>query len=150
MDFTETQKEKKGGEDSDSDSLSVGDKLSFKDNLEAETDNRNVTPQALREITGESPQDYLAELFLNQTPLAQYASCAPAQIQLLMDYMGDVVSKSRTKGLLEANKVPHLWNVAALALGRSTPCRSASATRILDNPACLESPGAITPQRYPS
>ena len=132
MDFAENQKEKKGGEDSDSDSLSA-------DNLEAGTDNRNVTPQALREITGESPQDYLAELFLNQTPLAQYASCAPAQIQLLMDYMGDVVSKSRTKGLLEANKVPHLWNVAALALGRSTPCRSASATRILDNPACLES-----------
>ena len=132
MDFAENQKEKKGGEDSDSDSLSA-------DNLEAGTENRNVTPQALREITGESPQDYLAELFLNQTPLAQYASCAPAQIQLLMDYMGDVVSKSRTKGLLEANKVPHLWNVAALALGRSTPCRSASATRILDNPACLES-----------
>ena len=62
MDFAENQKEKKGGEDSDSDSLSVGDKLSFKDNLEAETDNRNVTPHALREITGESPQDYLAEL----------------------------------------------------------------------------------------
>ena len=48
MDFTETQKEKKGGEDSDSDSLSVGDKLSFKYNPEAETYNRNVTPQALR------------------------------------------------------------------------------------------------------
>ena len=50
MDFAENQKEKKGGENSDSDSLSA-------DNFEAGTDDRNVTPQALREITGESPQD---------------------------------------------------------------------------------------------
>ena len=85
MDFAENQKEKKGGEDSDSDSLSA-------DNFEAGTDNRNVTPQALREITGESPQDYLAELFINQTPLEPYVRlrwlvglCVATLTQIIME-----------------------------------------------------------------